>query len=182
MLATYLFATAVAFGPLEAHDYTGAPRAQTELRYHAIAADLAGVVLDPAEAPLFEGPTGRAQTAVLVLAIASYESGGFRADVDRQDQPTGDGGHAWCLGQVHDPYARGLTDRPSCFRAMLAALRDSWAMCRPSEPAAWDPAYRISGYTVGSCQVGERHAVKRAGRATRWWAFAPWLAPVDGPE
>jgi hypothetical protein len=177
-LAPYLYATALAWSPLSAHDYTRVDRAVTDARYHSIAEDLERVVLDPREAPLFDGPTARAQTAVLMLAIASFESGGFRADVDRQDEASGDGGAAWCLAQLHLPYAKGLTDRASCFRGMLHALHDSWDMCATD---GWDPAYHITGYTVGHCEANEPEALHRAGRAMKWWAASPWLAPVD-PE
>jgi len=179
-IARYLLAAALSWSPLAAHDYTRVARADTQARYESIVADLETVALDPFEDPLFEGPTGRAQTALLMLAIASYESGGFRADVDQQDHPSGDGGHAWCLAQLHDEapshYARGLTDRVSCFRGMLHALRDSWSMCVTD---GWDPAYRITGYTVGHCELDEPQAKHRLERAMRWWAMAPWLPPVS---
>ena len=170
----YLLAAMLTWAPLEAHDYTKIPRDVTRARYESIARDLEVVVTDPLEAPLFDGPTGRAQTAVLMLAIASYESGQFRADVDREDRPTGDGGAAWCLGQLHAPYSDGLTDRVSCFRGMLRALRDSSAMCGTE-----DVARRFSGYTVGVCLDGEAKAQHRVTRARAWWAVAPWLPPVD---
>jgi hypothetical protein len=175
-LAPYLLATALSWVPLKMHEYTGVDPEETLARYESIVHDLEAVALDPREAPLFEGPTGRAQTALLMLAVVSYESGGFRADVDRQDQPTGDGGHAWCLAQLHKPYAEGLTDRVSCFRGELRALRDSWTMC---DPLGWDPAYRITGYTVGHCELDEPQAKHRVLRATKWWVAYPWLPPVD---
>lgn len=174
MIATYLLAAMLFWVPLSAHDYTKVPREETAARYASIAHDLELVAFDPDEAPLFEGPTGRAQTAVLVLAIASFESGQFRADVDQEDRASGDGGHAWCLGQLHAPYSDGLTDRISCFRGMLRALRDSSAMCGTE-----DVARRFSGYTVGYCLDGEAQAQHRIERATKWWALAPWLPPID---
>jgi len=181
VLAGYLHAAMIAWSPIAAHDYTGVSRAETDDRYWSIAYDLEIVAGDPDEKPLFDGPTGRAQTALLMLAIASYESGGFRWDVDRQDKPTGDGGHAWCLAQVHDPYARELVKlgpdgRISCFRAELHALRDSWNMCKTD---SWDVAYHLTGYTVGHCEAYEPESIHRAKRALTWWSAAPWLPPVD---
>lgn len=174
MIATYLFAAMLQWAPIEWHDYTGVPRTVTQARYLSIAADTAIVVDDPREEPLFPGPTGRAKTAVVVLAFASYESGGFRADVDREDRASGDGGHAWCIGQLHAPYSDGLTDRQSCLRGILRALRDSSAMC-----GSEDLARRFSGYTVGICLDGEPQALHRVKRAWEWWAMAPWLPPID---
>ena len=177
-LAAYLLAAMHLWAPPSVHDYTKTPRAETEARYESIAADLATVALDPDEVPLFAGgEVGRAQTALVMLAIASYESGQFRADVDRQDKPTGDGGRAYCLGQLHDEapmhYARGLTDRVSCFRGQLRALRDSWNMCKFGPPAD-----RITGYTVGHCEPGEPQARRRMERAFSWWSKHPYMAPV----
>jgi len=176
-LAPYIFAMMQVWAPFHIHDHTGVPRFATMARYWGIASDLETVVFDPEEAPLFDDPAvGRAETAVLILAIASYESGGFRADVDREDKPTGDGGHAWCLGQLHDQYASGLTDRVSCFRGMLHALRDSWSMCHSDDG---DVVYRTTGYTVGHCEANEPGAELRVKRARDWWSLAPWLPPVS---
>jgi hypothetical protein len=172
-LAAYLLAAMTFWAPPSVHDYTRTPRAETEARYESIAVDLTAVVNDPDEVPLFAGEVGRAQTALVMLAIASYESGQFRADVDQQIKPSGDGGHAWCLGQLHDSYAKGLTDRVSCFRGMLRALRDSWSMCQYGPPAD-----RITGYTVGHCEPGEPQARRRMERAFSWWSKHPYMAPI----
>ena len=175
MLAGWLLFIMQLWVPPSAHDYR-APRAETEARYQDIAADLDLVTSDPDEKPLFAGPTGRAQTALLMLAITRFESGGWRGDVDQEDEPSGDGGRAWCLAQLHAPYADDLTDRVSCFRAMLRALRDSWALC-PSE--GWDVARHLTGYTRGRCVEDEPEAQHRAALATRTWLAMPWLAPVN---
>src|SRR5262249_30979675 len=50
-------------------------------RYTAIARALADVALDPEEKPLFDGPTGRARTAAMLLALSYHESA-WRRDVD----------------------------------------------------------------------------------------------------
>src|ERR1700737_1280863 len=123
-LSRYLLAAIIAWSPPETHDFTGAPRQVTLARYAAIAADFAGIALDPREAPLFAGPNGHAQTALLALAIARWESGGFRAEVD-SPRASGDCRAARCaavcLMQVHVPYATSVVDRRSCIRAGLAA-------------------------------------------------------------
>lgn len=174
-VAAYLYAAMRVWSPPAAHDYTGASRVDTEAHYQAIAWDLARVALDPGEAPLFGDELGRVKTALLMLAIVSYESGGFRADVDTEAHATGDGGRAWCLAQLHDGYAKGLTDRASCFRAELRALHDSWKLC-PEGPTS----DHLTGYTVGHCDPGEPQAVRRSDRAARWWTAHPFvgLAPV----
>ena len=153
-LAEYLLATMLAWYPASGHDFTRVPRAETEARYAAIAHDLATVASGPLEAPLFEGADGRAQTALLMLSFAGYESGGFAAKVD-QPTASGDGGHAWCLCQVHMPFARGIVDRPSCFRAGFRAMRASREMCGGLRSVA----DRLTGYTVGRCLHDEPGAL-----------------------
>lgn len=121
---------------------------------------------------MFAGTEGRARTALVMLAITRYESGGWRADIDRQDRPTGDGGKAWCLAQLHAPFAEGLTDRKSCFRGELAALRESRRMCPGGTFVDG-----LSGYTVGTCVTAEKHARLRFELATSWWARHPFASP-----
>lgn len=72
-----------------------------QARYESISKDVLAVVYDTNEAPLFKGPNGRAETAEVILAIASNESG-FRKDVDLNlgDYSRGDGGKSWCMMQV----------------------------------------------------------------------------------
>lgn len=76
---------------------------ERQARYESIARDLLTVVYDPAEAPLFKnGDLTRAKTATVLLAIARYESGGYRRDVDFNlgKEARGDHGRSWCLMQV----------------------------------------------------------------------------------
>jgi len=177
-LAAFLYAAMIAWAPPALHAYTGASQEITEARYASIAQDLADVALDPEEEPLFAGDVGRAQTALLMLAITRYESGGWRADIDNQ-KPSGDcsGGkcRAACLAQLQGIYAEDLSDRKSCFRAELRALRDSWALC--SSPS-WKGSDRMTGYTVGRCEEGEHGARLRFKLATSWWKDHPFLPPV----
>jgi hypothetical protein len=173
-LAAYLLAAMTAWYPAKTHDFTKVPREDTQHRYEQIANDLASVAMDPNEEPLFSGETGRAQTALVMLSFAGYESGGFAQDVDTLRRK-GDGGLGVCLMQVHPPYANRVVDRLSCFHEGLRALHDSWAMCK-----AGTTADRLTGYTVGHCEAGERGAWIRVSRATRWWtahAFSFSLAP-----
>ena len=50
-------------------------------RFTEIASDIAAVVYDPEEEPLFSGEDGRAKTALLLASIAAHEST-FREDVE----------------------------------------------------------------------------------------------------
>src|SRR5579863_10095977 len=100
-LVSYLVSAMIAWVPLSSHNYTGDTESQTEQRYTALATNIAWVALDPNEEPLFSDEEGgRARTALLIAAVASYESGGFRKDLDN-DKGTGDNGNAHCLLQIH---------------------------------------------------------------------------------
>lgn len=71
-------------------------------RYKDIAKDVAYVVWDPQEKPIFPGSRGRERTAIVLLSVITFESG-FRKDVDFGvgKLSKGDGGKSWCLNQVN---------------------------------------------------------------------------------
>src|SRR5258708_1970304 len=79
-LVTYLIAAMVAWGPLRAQTPIESSAAALA-RYAGIARDVAQVVVDEEETPLFPGPDGRARTALLMLSVASFESS-YRTTVD----------------------------------------------------------------------------------------------------
>jgi len=164
----------IAWAPPAVHRFTGATDVQTLTRYNLIASDAAAVALDPDEKPLFDGEDGRAKTALYALRIGSFESGGFRADVDRQDAPTGDHGRAFCLMQLQFPYAAGITDRQSCFRHALSAIRDSHRAC-----SALPFDQRLALYASGAadCSRGTRASEIRVRRITSWWKKHPFTPP-----
>lgn len=170
-LVTYLVAAMTAWVPL----YTqpgNVPQEDTMARYESIARDAASVAFDESEEPLFSGSDGRAQTALLMLAVASYESSYLQA-VDEGSR-RGDHGSSYCLMQVH--VGNGMTpegwtgkqlveDRQLCFRAALHILHHSFTMCRalPIED-------RLSAYASGHCYESSRVSRSRIGRARSWWA------------
>jgi hypothetical protein len=167
-LATYLVTAMSAWVPLHAH---AEQQEDTRARYEAIARDAVEVAYDEAEAPLFPGPQGRAETALFMLAIASFESG-FRKSVDDGTR-LGDHGRSYCLMQIRvgdGATTEGwtgsqlVTDRTLCFRAGLHILRGSFNACRklPLED-------RMSAYATGRCIEGEEKSRIRVGRALSWW-------------
>jgi hypothetical protein len=149
-------------------------------RYEAIAKDVVAVVYDEHEAPAFTGEMGRAKTALLMLAIASFESS-YRADVD-DGRVLGDHGRSYCLMQVQvfNKTPEGwtgkdlVTDRTKCFRAALRAIRTSFEWCK--DHALED---RLAGYTSGSCRDGENLSRYRMWRAKSYWARTPFMPPDD---
>ena len=89
-IITWLVAAMFAWTPAKETD---------RARYTEIASDLAAVVYDPEEKPLFPGEDGRAKTALLLASIAAHEST-FRVDVE-DGRARGDGGTSWCFMQLH---------------------------------------------------------------------------------
>jgi len=173
-LIAYLLSAMMSWAPPASHDYY-APREETTERYESIARDVAEVALDPNEAPLFGGPQGRAQTALVLMSIANFESGGFRRDVDLGMGPRGrgDSGRSWCLMQIN--VGEGKTterwtgrelveDRRRCFRAGLERIRQSFALCE-----GMPLLDRLSGYTRGRCEANDETSRHRLQPAMTWW-------------
>lgn len=169
-LASYLVVAMLTWVPVHAH----APlesSAHVMTRYESIASDVASVALDEDESPLFDGPDARTETAVLMLAVASYESS-FSRKVDEGIR-RGDHGYSYCLMQIHiGPGATRegwsgrqlIEDRKLCFRAALHILQASFAACRrlPVDD-------RLSAYASGHCFADARISRSRVGRARSWW-------------
>jgi hypothetical protein len=122
-LAKYLLSAMSAWIPPSAQSALE-PVDEARVRYESIASDLASVVNEEDVAPLFEGPSGRAQTALVALSVASFESY-FRRDVDAGER-TGDQGHSWCLLQIK--IGDGKTRRESRLRMQRAKAwwTDHW--------------------------------------------------------
>lgn len=139
--------------------------------YEEVAHDVADVAQDPNEAPLFEGDQGRERTALLLLGIAYYESGGFARDVD-EDRRRGDAGKSHCLMQVQLRPGESLPNRTACIRIALARTRESFALCQRMQAAD-----RLGGYVRGHCRANDPEARRRWRKAVDWWtAHASELA------
>ncbi len=162
MLATWFYALMIATSPPDRY-HAGETAAERDARYHEIARDLATVVEDPAEAPVFGGPQGRARTGALLLGL-SYVESGWRKDVDEGAKrgPAGDS----CLLQLN--IGRGHTregwshadltgDRTKCFRAGLHLARMSYGACG-SSPAE----DRLAAYATGRCDSEKGKLLSRA--------------------
>lgn len=170
-LAAYLYAAMTAWSPLAQHHYAeGEP--VTVARYQDIAESIASVALDPAEPPVFAGDDGRARTAVLLAAIASLESGGFRSDVAWcSASGLGDHGHAAGLWQSHRSKSRACWSLQSAAHLALEQVRESFVACQALDPAVW-----LAAYASGSCSRGWVQARNRWDRAASWMAGHPWGA------
>jgi hypothetical protein len=182
-LVTYLLAAMTSWVPMYAQQAHGEAPEEATARYESIARDAVTVAFDDAEVPLFPGPSGRAQTALLMLSVASFESS-FAKAVDDGTR-LGDHGRSYCLMQVRvgdGTTAEGwtgsqlVTDRTMCFRAALRILRGSFGACRKLPTLD-----RMSAYATGRCTEGEAHSRLRVGRALQWWdSHAAPQRPTEG--
>jgi hypothetical protein len=183
-LIAYLVSAMLVWSPLADHEYYE-PREETHARYVEIARTIAEVALDPAEPPLFGGPDGRTETALFIAAVAYYESGGYRRDVElgTGKRARGDSGRSWCLMQVNIGGGRtaedwtGLdlvADRDKCIRAGLHRMRESFLHCKGQTFID-----RLSGYTNGRCQDGADASHRRIRRAVDYFQTHP-LRPQGG--
>ena len=180
-LVAYLVAAMIGWVPLHVHAPTESAD-DAGKRYESIARDVVSVAFDDSESPLFSGPEGRTQTALLMLSVASYESG-YRVKVD-DGRGLGDHGHSYCLMQVR--VGTGVTregwsgkdlvtDRRLCFRAALHILRLSFGACHT---LAVDD--RLSAYATGHCFADAQISRSRVSRARAWReAHAPPKIPLD---
>jgi hypothetical protein len=181
-IVAYLVAAMIGWVPLHAH-LPSESVDDARARYESIARDVVSVAFDESESPLFSGAEGRTQTALLMLSVASYESG-YRKVVD-DGRRLGDHSHSYCLMQVrvgtgvtregwsgHDL----VTDRTLCFRAALHILRSSFGACHA---LAVDD--RLSAYATGHCFADAQISRSRVGRARAWREahIPPKAAPTD---
>lgn len=175
-LAAWLLAAMVTWNPPAQH--REGERVATE-RYNDIAHDVAAVALDQSEPSVFDGPQGRAQTALLIAAIASFESA-YRRDVD-SGQTKGDHGRSWCIlqVQVYGKTAEAWTgedlisDRKKCVRVALHRMRESFVECK-----GLPLVFKLAGYTSGTC-FEDPKAEYRTRRALSWWKTHPFLVLED---
>jgi hypothetical protein len=166
-LALYVSASMHAWCPVADHLYVEAAPI-TEARFADIAQTIADVADDPIETPAFIGADGRLRTAVLLAAIASYESGCFRAAV-QFCQVGGDNSRAWGLYQSHAGRARVCWSQHDAAVIALQQVRDSFHDC-----AGNTAAERLASYCSYDCEHGRAAARKRYGRAADWIAAHPF--------
>lgn len=116
------------------------------VRYTQIAADALSVSREEDWLHLTD-----AETAVLVLSVASLESR-FSAAMD-SGAKRGDNGQSVCLGGIRVLHNKALRnkiagDRKECFRYLIRRVRYSWTECERLPFAD-----RLSKYITGTCQA-----------------------------
>lgn len=180
-IANYLLATMLAWSPAQGHRYallnkfhsTEAQDNYTTERYKSIVNDLVAVAEDPNEEPLVSGSQERVRSAVLALAIASYESGGYREDVD-QPAPTGDYRNSYCLMQVQVRPGEKMKSRQDCFRLGFARVRESQNACKNNPIDD-----RLAVYASGRCSAGRAFSRLKMKRANDWTNQHPFFSAIE---
>jgi hypothetical protein len=187
-LIAYLVGFLLAMCPVKNHappltPGTGETPEEVTARYEAVAQDIAAVLLDPDETPLYTGDHGRERGA-LVLAALAFEESGMRKDVDeglcKKGDPRGDSDScgAFTMWQIHT--AGGLVLDGTGFKVLLA------------QPAAWQAEHTKDALHATDILHDRKKAVRLAlhmahvsidnwtrgraakGDAQRWWAAHPF--------
>jgi len=145
------------------------PEADAAGRYLDFAEDVARVALDPDEAPVpglaDDDETSRARTALLLAAIASYESAYAAAVITCSKLGPGRAkGPFQCEGRCPEV----CTDVTHAARVALAMVRQSFEVC-----SGRDFLDRLAFYTDGVCRPSWARSRVRIGRAERWWRAHP---------
>lgn len=155
-------------------------------RIESIAADIAEVVYDPSEEPIFMGPKARNQTAAMVATFAVEEGMNLSHGVDT-GRILGDAGKSYCMMQIN--VGKGKTkegwtgpdliaDRKKCIKAGMHALRRSFWTCKNNPLKE-----RFAVYASGNCVVGRDISSRRWDRAMRQLYITPppaeLLKPTD---
>lgn len=165
-LTNYLLSAMLTFAPVEQHRHFNPNNSYEDqdasnlARYQSIAEDVETVVYE--EEPIFKGPAGNVQTAVLLLAIGSFESGGYRADIDNMTKK-GDKGFSKCFLQVWVRQGESLKNRKDCVRLAISRIKESFHSC-----PFLNKENRLAIYTSGSCDCGRIASRTRFNRAINW--------------
>lgn len=177
ILTAYLVIAMTAWVPAENHAWYQTPE-QTAGHYQDIASDIVEVAMDPDEIPVFDGPDGRAETALLLASIASWESAfNQRTDEGKSIRKgDNDGGKAVGIWQTHwrgNPFGWSRSDiandRKKAARLALFRIRESFGACRnfPLES-------RLTVYATGQACRPTEVSKQRVSRALRWWKAHPF--------
>lgn len=148
-------------------------------RIESIATDIADVVYDPTETPIFMGPNARNKTAAIVAVFAVEEGMNLHHSIDAGTR-RGDSGRSYCIMQINVGKGKTLegwtgqdliADRKKCIRAGLHALRRSYWYCSRN-----DERERFAVYASGNCDVGRGISRRRYDRAMWRLYMSPFTA------
>jgi hypothetical protein len=138
---------------VQMRSYVREPLEEAEQRYESIADDIAAVVSEETEPPLFTGPAAREATGLILSAIAWHESG-FRKDVDTCHgvRSKGDNGLSIGLLQVmRGPNYEGHTAKEICADRRLAIRLGLHVLRRAKESCHGGPRTWLQSYAAGRC-------------------------------
>lgn len=169
MIVGWMFAVVTALSPQDPTAVNQEDPEARSARMSSIAQDIAEVVFDESEDPLFSGYRGREKSAIFVATWAAHESNHFEKSVDVGTK-RGDNGSSWCLMQRH--IGRGKTpegwsgkdlvnDRKKCILSGYRVMKYSWRTCRGPELA------RGAMYISGRCNWAVGQSVTRSQHALR---------------
>lgn len=127
LLAAYLLSAMNSMYPQRNHAFHE-NHSITEARYEIFAEDVAKVVLDPEQKPLFGGEDGRVKTGLLLISIASTES--MFIDAVMTCKNTGDNGASWGPFQTQRDHDSSCGGTQSAARVAIGMIRESFQVCK----------------------------------------------------
>jgi hypothetical protein len=139
----------------QSRGYLKEPLVQAETRYASIADDIAAVVSDPDEEPLFDGDAGREATGLMLAAIAWHESA-FRRDVDICKGAHSRGDHGRSIGLLQlmsGPNYEGHSAKDICADRKLAIRLGLHVLRRAKSTCAGSPRRWLQSYAAGGCGI-----------------------------
>lgn len=157
--------------------------------YDEIAYSAAEVAYDPEEPPLYKGSHAKAKTALLLLAIASYES--TYVEEVQKGKIMSASGKAWCLMQIWIPRGYNILLLPGSYFSYVKGgiaigreeLTQDIGVCLKTglhfARLSFDRCHNLTSYTTGRCMKSEAMAYYRQRRAEDWFDKHPFQIDDD---
>ena len=149
----------------------------TEERYELFASEVAAAVEQPYVQPVFadkDPVVARAKTALLLVAIAAYESS-YKEDVV-DCVVGGDKSKSWGPFQSQRAKARTCASVGGAVGVAIEMVLESFRVCRGRDPLSWLAEY-TDGLSYNTDRARHRSAL-RMGRMMSYWKAHPFVPPV----
>lgn len=154
----YLLEAMKSWTPISDHHFTGEKAEDTEARYLGLARVAATAAKHEPPLPNLT----HEQSALLLVSVGSYESGGWRRDV-QECRASGDHGRSWTVWGLWGPKNPVCGDPDLAAKTALDRLRRSMTDC-----GSLAVQERLAAYASGHCNLGLRESRNRWNRAMDW--------------
>jgi len=173
----YILAAMAFWVPIKSHCYWPVTQKcldDTAQHYVDIAKDIAEVISEPGIKLPFTGDNYKAKSALLMISIATTESG-FNRNVD-SCKTVGDNGVAFGLWQTHTGREGTCSDRKVALRKAIEIVNQSFIMCKN-----FSLLDRMAGYTNGVCSTNSARSRIKMAKAIGYLTAHPYTEPTIEP-